>query len=123
MITGAVDANLEARVPVFVQDASGHFQQTETVIDSGFTGYLTLPTSVVASLGLPWRGHGHGVLADGSVTIFDVYTATVLWDGHPRILIVDAVAVESLLGMASLHRHEVRIQVIDRGSVTIEALP
>jgi clan AA aspartic protease len=123
MISGTVTANLEAVVPLIVLGASGQQQPLDPVLDTGFTGYLTLPTALIASLGLVWLGRGQAVLADGSVGLFDVYRATVLWDGQPRTVEVDAVDGVPLLGMALLQRHEVRIEVVVGGGVSIVALP
>jgi predicted aspartyl protease len=67
MITGVVNPALEAIIPLLVQDATGGTRQIEVVIDTGFNGSLTLPTALVASLGLPWLCRQQGLLADGSV--------------------------------------------------------
>jgi clan AA aspartic protease len=123
MINGTVSADLEAIVPLIVLGASGQQQPVDTVLDTGFTGYLTLPPGLIASLGLVWLGREQGILADGSVGVFDVYRATVLWDGRPRPVEIDEVDGGSLLGMALLERHDVRIAVVAGGGVTIVAIP
>ena len=62
-------------------------------------------------------------IGDGSMRFFDVYAATILWDGQVRTVAIDATDTEPLLGMSLLAGHEVRMQVVDGGTVTIEALP
>ena len=52
MITGVVNANHEATVPLVVHDAHGQQQTIEAVIDTGFTGSLTLPSTLIAVLGV-----------------------------------------------------------------------
>jgi predicted aspartyl protease len=47
------------------------------VVDTGFTGYLTLPAEVVGSLALPELGTEEIMLADGSKEIASVHRATV----------------------------------------------
>ena len=53
MITGAVKSD-EARVRLTVKGQRGRVQEVEAVIDSGFTGALTLPPALIATLGLRW---------------------------------------------------------------------
>jgi clan AA aspartic protease len=123
MIIGVVNAYREATIRSIVQDANGQGHDIEAVIDTGFTGFLTLPPALITVLGLSWRGYASAVLGDGSLQQFDVYAATVIWDGHPRMVEIDAAATDPLVGMGLLYGHEVRIQAIDGGAVTIEALP
>lgn len=123
MITGIVNAALEATLPLRVQDASGRTQQIDAVIDTGFNGFLTLPPTRIASLGLPWLCRQQGLLADGSVQVFDVFMATMIWDGQARAVEVESIDAAPLAGMELLHKHDLRIQVIAGGDVTIAALP
>jgi len=123
MITGTVNANLEATVPLVVVGARSQQRQVEAVIDTGFTGYLTLPPSIIATLQLAWLGREQGILADGSVDLFDVYHAAVMWNGQSRAVEIEAVNAEPLAGMALLERHSLRIDVIRGGTVTINSLP
>jgi clan AA aspartic protease len=123
MIIGVVNTHHEATIGLIVQNASGQGHDIDAVIDTGFTGFLTLPTSVIAALGLTWRGYASAVLGDGSLQQFDVYAATVIWDGQARLVEIDAAETDPLVGMGLLYGHEVRIQAIDGGTVTIEALP
>jgi predicted aspartyl protease len=84
---------------------------------------LTLPAAIIASLGITWLGREQGTLAGGSTEFFDVYRAAVLWQGQPRPVEVEATEMAPLLGMALLKGHEVTIQVVDGGGVTISGLP
>jgi clan AA aspartic protease len=122
-MTGAVNADLEAIIRLTVQGSSGQSVDVEAIIDTGFSGYLTLPPSLIAALGLPWVCRQHGLLADGSLHVFDVYEATVLWDGRARVVEIEAVDAQPLLGMRMLYRSELRIEVVDGGAVAISALP
>ena len=52
MITGTVNANREAIIHLIALGPQGHQQEIEAVIDTGFTGFLTMPPALVAVLGL-----------------------------------------------------------------------
>jgi clan AA aspartic protease len=119
MITGVVNARHEATIRVPVQDANGREQEIEAIIDTGFNGSLTLPSSVIATLGLPWRTRGNAILANGSEDQFDIYAATVTWDGTPRNILVEAADTDPLVGTALLSGYDVYIQMVAGGSVTI----
>jgi clan AA aspartic protease len=123
MITGMVNANREATIRLMVLSPQGHQQEIEAIIDTGFTGFLTLPPLLVATLGLTWLCRQPGILADGRVEYFDVYVTTVIWDGQPRTVEVEAVDTEPLVGMSLLEHHALRIDVLNGGSVSITALP
>ena len=122
MITGTVNASHEATIRFAVRGPNGQEQEVEGIIDTGFTGFLTLNTSHLSALELTWLGREQGILADGSVHLFDVYRATLIWDGQPRVVAVTATDFEPLIGMGMLHGHELRIQVVENGAVAIEAL-
>ncbi len=123
MIIGIVNANREATIRLEVIGPPGRPQDIEAVIDTGFTGFLTLPPALVTALGLSWLCRQPGILADGRVEYFDVYIATVIWDGQPRTIEVEVADTEPLVGMSLLDRHSLRIDVLSGGVVTIAALP
>jgi clan AA aspartic protease len=121
MIAGEMNADLEAVIQIVVRAASGQ-KQIEAVIDTGFSGDLTLPADVVAFLNLTWLGREEGVRADGSVDLFEVYRATVIWGGAARFVEVQAVNAQPLAGMTLLRGHSLRIDVVTGGAVTVHPL-
>ena len=123
MMTGAVNTDLEALLRLTVRDGGGQPQVVEAVIDTGFNGFLTLPPALIAVLGLTWLCRQQGQLADGSIQTFDVYVATVDWDGQPRGVEVEAADAQPLIGMALMQGSDLRIQVAPGGPVTIAGLP
>ena len=64
-------------VRVFDPGRGGRQADVEAVIDTGFTGHLTLPIAVVSALALPELGFEEIVLADGRTEIATVHPATV----------------------------------------------
>jgi clan AA aspartic protease len=123
MIRGQVSARREAIVRLRVRGPSGSELDVDTVVDTGFTASLTLPAALVATLGLIRQSGGSAVLADGSIRLFDIYTAEVAWDGGWRPVSVSAVGDEALLGMRLLTNHALHIEVEPGGVVEITPLP
>lgn len=96
--------------------------QFEAVVDTGFTGHLTLPPAAVETLGLPIIGSAESILADGSLVMEDVCMARVLWHNGERpvrVLVADATP---LLGMALLRGSELRVECVSDGEVAVEKL-
>jgi clan AA aspartic protease len=122
MMTGIVTANREAVIRVLVRGPTGHEQEVEAVVDTGFDGWISLPPALVARLGLPWRRRGRALLADGRDSLFDIYEATVVWDRRPRRTAVDEAATTPLVGMGLLDGHELTIQVRTGGKMLIKKL-
>jgi clan AA aspartic protease len=123
MIAGTVNARFEIVINLPVRDSIGREQQVETILDSGFTGSLTLPPSIIANLALPWRSRSSAILANGMVELFDLYVATIIWDGLPRRILVQAIDNVPLLGMALLAGYDLHARVVVGGFVQIEAVP
>jgi clan AA aspartic protease len=123
MINGVVNPQLEAAVQLAIQDATGQPHNVEVIVDTAYNGFLTLPPAQVAALGLAPKAQQQVLLADGSIQVINFHEATVIWDGQPRTVDVDEIDAPPLLGTALLQGHELRVQFVVGGVVTIEALP
>jgi clan AA aspartic protease len=121
MIVGLVKGR-EPLIRLMICGFRGRRQEIEAVLDTGYTGWLTLPPTLIRALHLPWRSFGRGTLADGSVSLFDVYQGKVLWDERIRPVFVDEFDATPLVGMALLKGFELNMQVRARGKVTIKRL-
>ena len=121
MIEGAVNDAYEAVVVLSLQGPAGQVQDIEAVIDTGYSGFLTLPTVLVMELGLPFAYIGRALLANDDEVTFDVHDVTVLWDGQPRHIRADATGSTPLVGMLLLDKHNLNIEVERGGRVVIEA--
>ena len=64
---GIVNVDRAATPSLTIRGANGQDEVIEAVIDTGFSGFLTLPLSLISSLALPWRGREQAVLGDGSL--------------------------------------------------------
>ena len=121
MIQGTVNDALEAVVALSLQGPTGEPRDIEAVIDTGYSGYLTLPTALVTELGLPFAYIGRAFLANDDEVSFDVHDVTVLWDSQPRHIKADATGSTPLVGMLLLDRHDLNIEVESGGRVNIQA--
>ena len=121
MIQGVVNAAYEAAVALSLEGPAGQTQDIEAVVDTGYSGFLTVPTSLVEELGLPFAYEGRAFLANDDEVSFDVHDVTVLWDGQPRHIKADATGSTPLVGMLLLERHNLNIEVESGGQVVIQA--
>jgi clan AA aspartic protease len=123
MIIGVVNARLEVTIRFPILDATGQQVDQEATVDTGFSGWLTLPHTLIIALGLTWHALRTVTLADGSRVQVDTYKVTVLWDNTPRSIDVYDVDSDPLVGMKMLNGHELRAEIKVGSSVTITALP
>lgn len=121
MIIGQISAGREAVIPVTILGAGNQATEVEAVIDTGFTDFLTLPPVLIASLRLTFRESAEFVLGDGGPAQFDTSVATVLWDDQQKNILVLASEGGPLVGMSLLYGYRVILDVVDGGTVTIEA--
>ena len=123
MIQGVVNASHEAVVTLSLQVPNRLVHDIEAVVDTGYSGFLTLPTSLVPELELPFAYVGWAFLANDDEVAFDVHDVTIIWDGQPRHIKADATGSTPLLGMLLLDSHDLNIEVINGGRVVIQARP
>jgi clan AA aspartic protease len=123
MMQGVVNLRREATLTVVVGNSNRQLQAINAVIDTGFSGFLSLPSEIIANLDLPWSASDIVALGDGSETLFDLYTGIVIWDGQYRDIYIAESETEPLLGMALLYSYRLQVDTIEGGLVTIEMLP
>ena len=121
MIEGTVNANLEATIALNVSAPGGRPTMIEAVIDTGFDGFLTLPSAQVGELALPYRTRARATLANGTDDFFDVYDAELVWDDQVINIFADEAETKPLVGMSLLEGSTLQIDVRNGGRVLIEA--
>ena len=94
----------------------------DVVLDTGFTGYLTLPTETIQRLGLSSVGQRTFELANGERFQFEAYLASVSWHGSLNDVLVLKSASDPLLGMTLLWGSRVVVEAQTGGEVMIEEL-
>jgi clan AA aspartic protease len=123
MMTGRVTALREAILRLTVIGPDQRQQAVDAVLDTGYNGFLTLPSHVVRPLQLPFVGHRRATLGDGSIVVLDLYLATVLWHEQEREVLVLQADGGPLVGMALLYGSRVVLHVVDDGDVLVEPWP
>lgn len=121
MIQGYVNQNYEAMLLVVRNNDKLKF--ITAVIDTGFTGFLSLPISIITELELSWSYRERATLGDGSEVLFDIYDAMVIWGGQYREIEINAAETEPLLGMSMLRGYRLQVDTVQGGLVTIAELP
>ncbi|MFH7244850.1 MAG: clan AA aspartic protease [Spirulina sp.] len=123
MISGRVNEQREAMIQLDILGENQQRQVIKAVIDTGYTGFLTLPYHIISTLNLTWYMQQEGLLGDGSLRMFNVYEASVIWDEQVMTIEVNESETDPLVGMGLLEGYELKIQAIPDGLVTITALP
>ena len=122
MISGRVDENLQAWIPVDILDGRGAFRPIRAVLDTGFTGGLTLPAEAIRSLHMSFAGERPASLANGETVNLACWLGTVLWHGHRRSVLILQTDGYPQLGMSLLHGSRVSLEVSYEGDVAIEEI-
>ena len=121
MMQGYVNENHEAVLTVVVKNGN-KLKSINGVIDTGFTGFLSLPIAIITELDLSWNYRDRGTLGDGSETLFDIYDAMVIWNGQYREIEVNRAETDPLIGMSLFRGYRLQINTIPGGLVTISTL-
>ena len=119
---GQVNSRLEAVVHVQIHAPARSSRRVAAVVDTGYSGFLTLPPALIRSLGLVRLGRTEGVLADGALVSFDLYGCEVLLDRRRIEIEVAEADTDPLLGMELLSGFELSIQVKSGGRVAVKRL-
>ena len=122
MMMGSVNSHREAIIQFVVLGENHQRLAIKAVIDTGYTGFLTLPSAIITTLGLTWYMQEEGILGDGSLCMFNVFEATVIWDGQIKSIEINESETDPLVGMGLLDGYELNIQGFAGGLVTIKPL-
>ena len=114
---------LQPCIEIGVAGSDGVFRTLSVVVDTGFTGWLTLPPALIRELGLQHRGNRDVRLADGQERPVDLYAALIAWDGQILPRIVHQSDSTPLIGMYLMTGYHLAVDVREGGAVTLSALP
>ena len=121
MMQGYVNKNYEATILVVVRNGV-KLKSINAVIDTGFTGFLSLPNDIITEMNLPWGYRDRGILGDGSEVLFDIYDAVAIWDGKLQEIEVNSAETDPLVGMSMLRGYRLQVDTIEGGLVLITDL-
>jgi clan AA aspartic protease len=102
-----------------VYDILGQSSEIEAMIDTGFSGYLTLPASVIAQLALTYDRSEKYELGDNSEREFEIYRIRISWDGQDRTVFALSTESDPLVGMSTFRGCDIFIAVVDGGDIRI----
>ena len=95
-------------VPEIIMVIAG--REWQTIVDTGFNGFLELPQELEANLELIDAGPVESLLASNQVIIEPSYDVEVIFDGNPILANVTFCESESvLLGTKMLKEHRLEI--------------
>ncbi len=123
MTGGNVTPEGELIVPIRVLDTDGHVHRFEGIVDTGFTGDLTLPSDHIRELGLVMDRQVEALVVNEEAFRFNSFRGTVLWGGDQRPVRILEAEGTPLIGTALLWGSLLTAEVIDNGAVTIGPLP
>ncbi len=121
MISGNV-VGLQARMGIILYPPKRAGVEIECVVDTGFEGFLTLPTAIVLDWGLLYIASIDANLADNSHITTNVHQSTILWNDVERIIPVLAMGRRSLIRTALLEDCHLSIDFCEGGTVLVDAI-
>lgn len=121
MMTGSVRAR-HVLLPVAFRLPGRPDLTLEFVVDTGFTGMLTLPVARIAAMGLPFVHRIPAQLADVSFIEVGIHSAIISWKGVESEVLVLATGERPLPGTALLDGSELLAQFREEGLVTVDDL-
>ena len=124
MITGHVNENYEAVIPIALPDlATRELHHFSAVIDTGFQGYLMLPRVVVQQLGLTVIDARDLVIGNEETHRFDLCAAVILWEDEPIPIPILVSETQILVGAHLLAGFFLTAAMIPSGRVTLTKIP
>ena len=94
-MSGYVNTNREAIIQIAITGDNKRLKSVRAIIDTGFTGDLTLPRNVIDELGFTLRGVQRVILGDGSLQYFEMFVGSIIWDGQMRQVEINAAETDS----------------------------
>jgi len=109
---GVVTERRDAILRIVLCNANGLQQTYDTVVDTGYNGWLTLSSELISSLGFRWQRFGRALLADGSESVFNVYEGTIIWDGQRLNVDIVELDADALVGMSLMYGYGLVLPVL-----------
>ncbi len=115
-----VRSRLRPLTPIWVEGATRESDVLIAQIDTGFSGWLTLPSRDIERLNLEFARKSRISLADGTWKLVEVYNATIVWWSAELHIEVHKLESDRLIGMSLLSGNVLKIDARDGGPVELE---
>ncbi len=122
MVVGEISPNKEIIVVVSIRDDIGEFHAIQSVLNTGFGGYITLSASAIEMLGLTYLNNIDFVLAGDEPSRLRAYKGIVEWHGVLVTLIVLEVEGQTNIGMRLLYGSDLHAHLVNGGFATLATL-
>jgi clan AA aspartic protease len=122
MMSGYVNDNREAMLQIAIVGDNKQLRSLRSIVDTGFSGDLTLSRDLIIALGFTLRGIQRVTLGDGRPQNFDMFVGNVIWDGQMRQVEINASESGSLIGMGLLEGYRLEVEGIPGGEVLVKSL-
>jgi len=122
MTTGFFTAEREPALSLEAIGPDGR-RSFDAIIDTGFTGELTLPSDWIEDLGLPYAGVEEMMLADGRFRDTAMYDGYVIIDDEAYEVVIAEGPTIPLVGTNLLWGFSLYVEFQASGAVEIERLP
>lgn len=86
VILGETDAFGNVRFTISIRDRNGDIHELPAILDTGYEGYVTLPSELAQTLGLTANGTERITLGDGKEVDVDIIPVSIVWEEHDRRL-------------------------------------
>ena len=101
MMHGEFMESSQIVVLLTLRGEDGREEQVEVVVDTGFTGFLVLPSRIIRDLGLVQLDINEMVLANGSIVRMAVYEVFISWHEEEKAVLAYAGEGTPFLGCPS----------------------
>jgi clan AA aspartic protease len=124
MMTGNVNSKLQPTISLSLIAPDGTEFELDALIDTGFSGDITLPIETIRQMGLTFYVQDVHTIGNNQDAAFNVYTgAKVYWHQKDVDVLVMEVEGESYMGMELLEGSSLFVEAKPNGKVRVRELP
>lgn len=118
----AVDGSLVPGISILIHWSGGEDLEVEALMDSGFSGEIALPMSVVEDLELEYAQGRIVVLADGCYHQIETFKGSVFFADEWHDVIVYSTGGNPAVGMRLLRGAKISFETVPEGSINWERI-
>ena len=123
MMEGTVSSSLQPLLPLKIYAPTDMGLEVIALIDTGFSGCLTLPIEEIKAMELAFDRRETYTVGDNEDVLFELYTgAKVRWHKSEKDVVVMAVDGEAVLGMELMRDSRLMVEAKIGGRVQISTL-